>query len=137
MMEVNYLAVLVAAVVNMIVGFLWYGPLFGKRWTKLMGWTAADMEAGKKTMGKTYGLTYIGAAFMAYVLSVVLNNSSATDFMSGAMVGFWIWLGFVVPVQMSEVLYGKKSWDLYYLNIGYYLVALVLMGGVLASWGGY
>jgi hypothetical protein len=134
-MEINYLAVLVAAVLNMIVGYVWYGPLFGSRWTRLMGWTKADMEAGKDQMGKTYGLTYVGAALMAYVLAVVLNNSNATDYVSGAMVGFWVWLGFVLPVLLNEVLFGRKSWDLYYLNIGYYLVTLLLMGAVLAGWG--
>ncbi|MBI3341870.1 DUF1761 domain-containing protein, partial [Candidatus Curtissbacteria bacterium] len=35
--QINYMAVVAAAVVNMVLGFLWYGPLFGKPWMKMMG----------------------------------------------------------------------------------------------------
>ena len=134
MMEINWLAVLVAAISNMVLGFLWYGPFFGKQWTKLEGWTKADMEkAQKEGMSKTYALTFVGAIVMAYVLNVVLNNSSAVDYMSGAMVGFWVWLGFTVPVLMNEVLFGRKLWQVFYINVGYYLVSLMVMGAILAS----
>ena len=46
--QVNYLAVLVSAIAMIVLGFIWYGPLFGKIWTKEMGWTKADMEEAKK-----------------------------------------------------------------------------------------
>ena len=46
---INYLAVLAAAVSNMVLGFLWYGPLFGKTWSKLMGW--GEMTPEKMNVG--------------------------------------------------------------------------------------
>jgi len=47
--EINYLAVLVAAIASMALGFLWYGPLFGNQWKKLMGFTDKSMKAMKMT----------------------------------------------------------------------------------------
>ena len=135
MPPVDYLAVLIAAVASMIIGYVWYGPLFGKQWMKLSGVTQGDIEAGKKDMPKTYGLMYISAAVMAYVLSAFIYYAGATDMVAGAMVGFWAWLGFVATVLLGGVLFEKKSLDLYYLNSGYNLVTLVVMGAIIAAMG--
>ena len=50
--SINYLAVLVSAVSAMVLGFLWFGPLFGKEWSKAMGWTEEQMAAGREKMKK-------------------------------------------------------------------------------------
>src|SRR5258706_1426327 len=98
---INYVAVLIAAIVSMPLGFLWYGPLFGKQWMKLSGITEAKMKAGKKS-GKAnmgYGLMFIGSLIMAYVLAHSLIFASSylkvTGISAGLMAGFWSWLGFV------------------------------------------
>lgn len=137
--EVNYLAVLIAAVASMAVGFVWYGPvLFGKAWMKLMGHTKEAMEKAKKEMGKTYTISFVGALVMAYVLTHVVAQGQAfygTDpVMTGLMAGFWSWLGFVAPVQMTEVLFGSKKWNLYFINTGYQLVSLLVMGVIISLW---
>src|SRR3989344_1307616 len=127
---VNYWAVLVAAFANMALGFMWYGPLFGKMWTGLMGWTKEDMEKGREKMQKegwkTYLLAFVGSLVMAYVLSHSLTFASAyfgtSGLGDGLMAGFWSWLGFVAPVTMGAVLWEGKSWKLWFLMNGYYLV---------------
>ena len=43
MMQVNFLAIIVCAVVSMIVGTIWYGPLFGKKWMKHFNFTKEDI----------------------------------------------------------------------------------------------
>ena len=133
--NMNWMAIIVAAVINMVLGFLWYGPLFGKAWQKLIGLTDSRLEEMKKKgMTQTYVFTMVGAVAMAFVLNQIVTSTGTMDLMSGVMLGFWAWLGFVAPVQLSQVLYEQKSWNLYFINTGYYLVALVLMGGLLASW---
>lgn len=139
MVPVNFLAVLVAAVVSMVLGTLWYGPLFGKPWMKLMDWTKAEIAAGKKkSMGGMYALQLIGSLLMAYVLAHALVFASTyqqvTGISAGLMVGFWNWLGFIAPVTLGTVLWEGKSWKLWILNNGYYLVTLCSMGLVLAWW---
>ena len=136
---INYLAVIVAAIANMVIGFLWYGPIFGKQWRALMGMTNADMEAAKaKGMGKSYALMFVGALVMSYVLAHTLVFASAylnaTGISAGLMTGFWNWIGFIAPVTIGMVLWDGKPWKLYILTNGYWLVALLVAGVILALW---
>lgn len=135
--EINYLAVLVVALLGgLALGFLWYGPLFGKSWMKLIGFDQKSMdEMKKKGMGKTYALSLFASFLMAYVLAFFVNYAQATTFVAGLQVGFWAWLGFVATTMLNSVLFGKKSWKLYQIDAGYQLVSLLIMGSVLAVWG--
>ena len=139
---INYLAVLVAAISNMVLGFLWYGPLFGKQWTALMGWSEVEMAAGREKMKKegwkTYSIQALAALVMAYVVAhyFVFASTYTNTFgiPGGLMVGFWSWLGFVAPVSLGVVLWDGKPWKLFFLQSGYYLVSLLIMGVIIALW---
>ena len=136
---VNYLAVLGAAIASMVIGALWYGPLFGKAWVNLAGMTEAQMNAAKqKGMGKSYAIMFAGSFLMAYVLLHALVFASAYlgayGAVSGLIAGFWNWLGFVAPVTLGAVLWECKPWKLWLINNGYYLVVLLVMGMILAVW---
>lgn len=138
MIEVNMIAVLLAGVASMAVGFLWYSPLlFAKPWTKLMGYTQKDFEKEQKKMGMMYGLSFVLALVTAYVLSHVMalsmNFYSYAPVSTGTTSAFWMWLGFVMPVQATDVLFGKKVWKLFYINTGYQLASLLTMGVVLGT----
>ncbi len=137
--SVNYFAVIVAAIVNMVVGFLWFGPIFGKQWVKMMGWTPEQIkEAQKKGMTKSYIIAIIGSLLTAWViaeLTVTLGSYlGLSGVMAGLKAGFIGWIGFVVPVGLSTVAWEGKSWNLWLLNVGYYLVALLLMGAIIGAW---
>lgn len=136
---INYLAVIVAAVANMIIGFLWYGPIFGKEWIAMMGFTKEQMEeARKKSMNKTYALAFVGSLLTAYVLAHALVFASSYmqvyGVSAGLSAGFWNWLGFVVPVLLGTVLWEGRSWKLWGLNVGYYLVSILVMSIILSIW---
>src|SRR5258706_2519733 len=137
---ISYLAVLVAAASSVVLGFLWYGPLFGKMWMK---WTGMKMPKTmtpkmKQMMMRSYGLTIVGSLIMSFVLAHALIFASAylpiTGVAAGLMTGVWNWLGFVVPISLNSVLWEGKSWKLWALNNGYALVALSMMGVILAIW---
>ena len=138
MIEVNYVAVLVAAVVAMVIGFLWYHPMvFGKQWMKEVGHTEESLKQTQKEMGKLYGLSFVLALITGYVLAHVMGLSQ--DFygysrvQTGLTSGFWMWLGFIMPVQLTDAIFGAKKWRLFGLNTAYQLVAILAMGLVLAS----
>ncbi len=136
---VNFLAVLVAALASMVLGFLWYGPLFGKPWMALMGFSKDSMDKAKaKGMTMNYVLMAVGSLVMAYVLSHVTSFAMAymqvSGYMAGLSSGFWTWLGFIAPVVMGAQLWEGKPWKLYPITAGYYLVSLMIMGAILASW---
>ena len=133
--EVNYLAVLVAGIASMAVGFLWYGPLVGKAWMKEKGYTKDSMEKAKKGMGQMYAITFVASLVTAYVLfhvmTLSMNFFHYERLQTGLMTAFWMWLGFVLPVQLSATIFGSKNWKLLGIDAGHNLVSLLAMGVVI------
>lgn len=132
----NYLAILVAGVFNMVLGFLWYGPLFGKMWMKYSGMTNEDMEKAKKKgdMGMKYGLMFVSSLVTAYGMSWLVNMAGAGNWMTGAMLGAMVWLFYGATVQFSNWLFSDKKLGAFLVNTGYYLVSFVVFGALLAVW---
>jgi hypothetical protein len=139
MVPINYWAVLVAAIAQMILGYLWYGPLFGKPWMAMMGFDPQKIKhAQAKGMGKSYMFMAIGSLIMSWILAHAIIFASAYlvfyGFTAGITIGFLNWIGFIAPVTLGSVLWEGKPWKLWVLNAGYYLVGLCLMGAILAVW---
>lgn len=133
MIQVNYLAVLLAGVAAMFVGFLWYGKmLFGASWMKLTGVTMEDAKKGN--MPLLYGLMFAGALLEAYVLSHFVHYAGAFTLFNGMKTGAWAWLGFVAPVMMGNYMFAGKPMKLFYIDAGYALVNLLIMGAIIATW---
>ncbi len=91
---VNYLAILVVAIIAWIIGMLWYSPaLFGTRWMKLTGISQSDMKkAKKKGMGGKMLTAFIMLLITAWVFEIVLEVLEASTFGAGAFVGVFAWL---------------------------------------------
>ncbi|MBT6774982.1 DUF1761 domain-containing protein [Candidatus Woesearchaeota archaeon] len=129
---VNYLAVLVAAVVAFLLGFIWYGPLFGKIWMKLSG--MPDVKPKKKDMmlRSLGGLaSYI---VMAYVLARIFDLINVVALSEGLWVGFLAWLGFVGTITFGSFLWEKKPFNLWLLNNVYNLISLLIMAWIFVVW---
>ena len=137
---INFWAVIVCTIVSIILGFMWFGPLFGKAWMKEMGFSLEHTEDSKqKGMGtKQYVLMTLGSFLTAYVLAHAFAFASfATNthgVLAGVSAGFWNWLGFIAPVTVGVVLWEGKSWKLWFIQGGYYLASLVIQGIILALW---
>ncbi|MBP9771502.1 MAG: DUF1761 domain-containing protein [Candidatus Pacebacteria bacterium] len=137
MFEINYLAILVSGVVAMIVGGLWYGPLFGKQWMTLMGMNcdpASITPEQKKQMYKSYAFMFVGSLVMAFVFSTTLAAFGAVGASMALQGAFWTWLGFFVPVLMGSVLWEMKPWKLFFINAGHYLISLAITALILTLW---
>lgn len=137
--SINYLAVVVATLTSIVTGTLWYGPIFGKAWMKMMGFSKEDIKNAKASdMAKSYSLMMVGSLVMSFVLAHTIIFAStylqSEGIILGMTVGFWNWLGFVAPVTMGTVLWEGKPWKLWMLNSGYYLVTLMIMGVILSVW---
>ena len=137
MVEVNYLAVLIAAVVTVPLGFLWYSPyVLGKQWMRERGMTAESMKKSQSEMGKWYAVSLVVALITAYVLSHVMvlseNFFGYPMLQVGLTTAFWMWLGFVMPVQLTATIFSdKRNWTLFGIDTGYQLVSLFAMGVVI------
>ncbi len=128
----NWVAIVIAAIAQFIIGCIWYGPLFGKTWMSMMGMSQQSMS--REGMRKTMTLTFIGSLVTAAVLSMLVGWMGAKTLSAGIAAGFWAWLGFVATVTLGGVLFAKMSWNLYILNNAYQLVSLAVMGAILAKW---
>jgi hypothetical protein len=138
MHSLNWVAILVAAVSTMVVGFLWYSPLlFAKPWMREMGYDPNDKaktEEMKKSAGKAYGGSFVASLISAFTLALILHGLRAEDLHFGIMASFHIWLGFVATVQFTGVLFMKQSMKLFAINTGYQLVCYLVMGMILTVW---
>ncbi len=132
---INWLAILVAAIVPMALGALWYSPmLFAKQWMKLIGKTEEEIKKASSNPAAMYGVTFIATLVMAYIMDHLIHNNGSATFFEGMRYGFALWLGFVVTTHLASVTFEFKPKGLYYINMAYNLVCFVLMGGILATW---
>jgi hypothetical protein len=133
--EVNYIAVLAAAVLNMAIGVAWYSPyVFGEIWMKAVGITEHDMQKNKKKMWQLYGMSFVAALIMAFVLAHIIQYVQANSIYNGIEAGAWVWLGFVATSLLPVYLFENRPIKLYMINAAYQLVALAGMGALLVLW---
>ncbi|HET8921678.1 MAG TPA: DUF1761 domain-containing protein [Candidatus Acidoferrum sp.] len=136
--DLNWLAIFVAAVSTMVVGFLWYSPLlFAKPWMREMGYDPDDKaktEEMKKSAGPAYAGSMVASLISAFTLALILHGLHAGDLHFGLMASFHIWLGFVATVQFTDALFTKKSMKLFAINTGYQLACYLVMGTILTLW---
>lgn len=144
MPEINYLAVIVAALVPMVMGAIYYGPLFGKAWMNSLGYTEEDLKGNEAV---TYGLALLMAFIVAMGLKMTIElvhkdvNSAGElifgsfhTFQHGALHGAMIGLTLVVPIIVSLSLFQKNSAKNIMLNALYWIITLAIMGGILDAW---
>src|SRR5436190_1844431 len=137
-MGVNLWAVLVAAVATMPLGFLWYSPLlFARPWMKLMGYDPNDkakLQEMQKGAGKLYAMTFVATLISAFVLAKIVEISTVNQVPYAPKIGFAVWLGFVMTVQLTDMLFGKRPVKLFLINTGYQLVCYLTMAVIVTMW---
>ena len=134
--SVNYLAVLVSAVASMVIGSIWYGPLFGKKFMAAMGmdkWTPEQQAAEKKKMGVTYFVQFVASLVMFYVLAGIIVGFDKTSLSGGMVSAFVMWLGFVVPLKLGDAIWGGKM-TLFWLGSFNMLFTLLAAGAIIGVW---
>jgi hypothetical protein len=129
---VNYLAVVVAAVVAMVIGFAWYSPaVFGKRWMAYLGTTQAEL-GNPGGMGLAVGI--VASLANAWVLAVLTMNLGGTTIVDAITLGVLCWLGFMATITAAQISFEKKSWGLWLLNNGHNVIVQVVMAAIVTLW---
>lgn len=130
----NYAAILVAGLMNMVLGALWYSPvLFGSIWMKAMKLNKSEMKADKY-MGARYAVAFLMGLLTVYILAHYVDYMEASTASEGAQTAFWPWLGFMVPLLAGSVLWDGKNFTVFAINAAHYLVAMLMAGVILATW---
>lgn len=135
---VNYWAIATGAVLSMVIGAIWYGPLFGKKWMEIVGVNPADLEARKKmqkTAGPLYAVQFLLTLFQIFVLAQLLAD---TETAGGLERSLWIWGAFIIPTLAGAVMWtnetGRIKWARFRIQGGYQLVLFILFGLLLQYW---
>jgi hypothetical protein len=134
MVSINYLAVLVAAIVSFALGWIWYGPLFGNMWKGLMGFTDESMKNMKLSPTQAIAGGFVSSLVTAYVLAHFVGLLNVEGFQGACVLASWIWLGFLATNALGSYLWEGKPFKLFVLNAVEQLVAIHLMALVLVFW---
>jgi hypothetical protein len=128
--EINYLAVAIATIVTMVLGFLWYSPvLFSNAWVTEMGMKREEMSGGSPY---TYVLTALTALFGAFILAILVSMVGEKTILTGITVGLLIGISISVKIGMN-FLFESRTLKLYIITIGYHLVTYLLTGIIIGA----
>jgi len=135
---VNYFAVAAGAVLSMVVGAIWYGPLFGKKWMEIIGVNASNLEERKKmekSAGPLYIVQFVLTLFQIFVLAHLIADTTRA---SGIERALWIWAAFVIPTLAGAVMWTnentKMKWARFLIQGGYQLTMFLIFGILLQVW---
>jgi hypothetical protein len=135
-LKINHLAVLVAVVLQFVLGFLWYGPLFGEPWMGMVGLDTATIEANPPGAGEW--ITNIFSAVVSmYVLAWLFTKINVTSLVQGLLIGLLIGFAFVLLSIMTSGMFAKDPYGLAWITGGFTTVGLAVGGAVLGAWKKY
>jgi hypothetical protein len=130
--EINYLAVVIAAILSMIIGAFWYAPqAFGKSWMKLVGKKEKELKEGANT---SYVVAALGFLLISYILAHFIQYAGSNTLVRGLETGFWLWLGFTATTLAINSAFSARPQKLWAIDSGYYLACFLVSGALLAVW---
>ena len=134
--NINYLAVLVAAVAAFGLGALWYGgSALGKSWQKELGFTDEYLQQG--SMGKIFGTSFVAMFIMALGMAMLVQGHSdgeAIGWLQGLYHGLYVGIFFAAMSMGINYLYQRRSVKLWLIDSLYQIIFLAIMGAILGAW---
>jgi hypothetical protein len=133
---INYLAVVIAAIVAWLAGAVWYMTL-GKTWMAALGTTAEEMAEARSQPGAFLPFIYafVAELVMAWVLAGVIGHLGPLTLRGGVISGAFCWLGFVITTLLVNNSFGRRDWRLLFIDGGHWLLVLLLMGAIIGAMG--
>ncbi len=128
--HVNWIAVLIATVIQWLLGWLWYGYVFKERWVSLVG-----SGGGAKPKSAWFGMvtSFIASLILSFVLAYIITWTGGNRFPDGVYLGALRWLGFMAPPLFTQHIFERRPATLFAINAAYWLLAMMLAGGTLAN----
>jgi len=129
--NLNWLAIITAAVSAFVLGGLWYSPLlFAKRWMKETGITEESTK--NANMMKIFTFAFILSLLAAFFLAMFIGPDTGAGF--GAMAGFMAGLGWVFTFMGISYLFESRTLAHFLINSIYSIVSLTIMGLIIGVW---
>ncbi|NJN79559.1 MAG: DUF1761 domain-containing protein [Anaerolineales bacterium] len=136
--SINWLAVVLCVIASMVIGGVWFSPkVFYPAWWKAIGKTDKDMaDMSKGSASGMWGVwvgtivaSLVQAIFMGLMVNAMGSMSGGATLASGAMAGFFLWLGFVAPSSLTNKLFADRL-PAWFYEVGNHLVTFVVMGAI-------
>jgi len=140
--NLNYLSLALSTIIPMVVGFIYYHPkVAGTIWMQANGFTLESLGKGPKP------IMFLVALVLSFLLSMFVNfnvtgpgqevaedGHSYVTFQHGIVHGIILTVVFVAPILGTMGIFEKKSMKWFLVNIGYWLITLCIMAGILSAW---
>lgn len=136
MENINIWSIVVASIVAFAVGAIWYSPiLFGKEWASLVGMSDDDLRTAKaKGVTWLYVIQFILTVITFCVLGFAMSELGTQNASDGALLGLFAWIGFVLPIGASTLMWEKRAFKLVLINMICTLLTLVVGGAIIGAW---
>lgn len=145
MPELNYIAIIVAALVPNVLGAIYFGPLVGKQWLSSLNFTAEDLKGRNEALiyGSALLLSGIVAFFIKFMIEMIhkevgpngdLLFGSFHTFSHGALHGAGLCIGLTIPIIICLGLFQKAKASNILINCVFWLMCFSIMGGILDMW---
>lgn len=134
MPQINYLAVLVSAVVIFLLGGLWYSVLFSKQWVALQGRTMEDAKASGGASAAMFIQVFICGLLTAWIMAIVIGFLPTLSLSRGLKLAVICWLGFAAATSYGTYLFSMKPKALWLIDSSYNLVSFILAAAIITVW---
>lgn len=135
-LKINHLAVWLCVILLFVLGFLWYGPLFGDQWMDMVGLVKAEVEANPPGAG-IWISNVISTVIPLYVLAWLFLKLNVSSGLQGLLYGFLISFSFVFLSKLTGDMFAQNPYALSWITGGFDMVSLSLSGFILGAWRKY
>jgi hypothetical protein len=125
MMKNGYVAVVIAVVANFALGGIWYQFLFRN---------PVRREFAAKYSPRDFCVDIARSIVMVSALAVAMARTGTSSWTDAIALASFLWFGFVAPAQLSEKLFGGRSWTFYLINTGYMFASLLVAATIVSLW---
>lgn len=134
-LDVNWIAIIVAAIAAFALGALWYSnAMFARQWMAAHGHTPEKLAAMQSSMGKTYAFSFVTYLITAMVIALLIGLTGGASLVGGIVIAVLAWLGFGFAIGLNGNLFSGKPASAFMIDAGYQLIYMIIMGAIIGAW---
>ena len=126
----NWWAIIVATAAAFVLGFVWYGPVFGKAWLAALGKTEDEIQPSPTP----FIVSVVAALATCIVMAALMSGLGMTGVADGAILGLLTGVAFIAASMASDTAFCGWGWKLWVIQAGYRVAYSVVMGAIIGAW---
>lgn len=134
--ELNWLAVVVGALIYFALGALWYAPFFlGRQWQRSIGWDPEQTPPEMKPA--TYAVPLVAYLVMAVAVGLLALATGTDTLGEGIALGLVIAIGLIVMHTLVDATFDPNKphpWTWFWINGSYHALGLMIVAILVSIW---